>query len=134
MPSKSQSATEFVVLASIMLLVILGFFAVTSSRLLEAREEGNRKIAKDIADFAYREIELAVSLNDGYNRTFALPQKVNGIDYSINITDNRELIVNYLDNEYVRFLPPNINGNLSKGFNHINKLNGTIYVKMSEIT
>jgi len=130
MPSKSQSATEFIVLASLMLLVILGFFAVTSSRLLEAREEGNRKIAKDIADFAYREIELAVSLNDGYNRTFALPQKVNGIDYSINITDNRELIVNYLDNEYVRFLPPNINGNLSKGFNHINKLNGTIYVKI----
>src|SRR3989344_5381007 len=112
MPSKSQSATEFVILASFMFLVILGFFAVTSSRLLEAREEGNRKIAEDIADFAYKEIELAVSLNDGYTRIFVLPRKVNGINYAINITDNRELAVNYLDNEFVRFLPPNVSGNI----------------------
>ena len=133
MPSKSQSATEFVILASFMLLVILGFFAVTSSKLIEAREEGNRKIAKDIADFAYKEIELANSLNNGYIRTFALPEKVNGISYSINITDNRELAVNYLDNEYVRFLPPNVSGNIGKGLNQINKSNGIIHVEMSEI-
>ena len=129
MPPKSQSATEFIVLASFMLLVILGFFAVTSSNLLEARGEANRKTAKDIADFAYKEIEIAVSLNDGYTRTFKIPQKVNGIAYTINITDNRELTVNYLDNEYVRFLPPKIIGNISKGINQIKKLNGIIYVE-----
>ena len=129
MPSKSQSATEFVILASFMLMVILGFFAVTSSRLLEAKEEGNRKIAKDVADFAYKEIEIASSLNNGYVRTFALPEKVNGVDYTINITDNRELVVSYLDNEHVKFLPQNISGNMSKGLNQINKLNGIIYVK-----
>ena len=129
MPPKSQSATEFIVLASFMLLVILGFFAVTSSNLLEARGEANRKTAKDIADFAYKEIEIAVSLNDGYTRTFEIPQKVNGIAYTINITDNRELTVNYLDNEYVRFLPPKIIGNISKGINQIKKLNGIIYVE-----
>ena len=128
MPPKSQSATEFVILASFMLLVILGFFAVTSSRLLEAREEGNRKTAKDIADFAYKEIELAVTLNDGYIRIFALPRKVNGINYVINITDNRELTVNYLDNEYVRFLPPNVSGNIGKGLNEIKKIKGIVYI------
>ena len=116
MPSKSQSATEFVILASFMFLVILGFFAVTSSRLLEAREEGNRKIAEDIADFAYKEIELAVS------------RKVNGINYAINITDNRELAVNYLDNEFVRFLPPNVSGNIGKGLNEIKKIEGVVYI------
>ena len=129
MQSKSQSATEFVILASFMLMVILGFFAVTSSRLLEAKEEGNRKIAKDVADFAYKVIEIANSLNNGYVRTFALPEKVNGVDYTINITDNRELVASYLDNEYVKFLPQNISGNMSKGLNQINKLNGIIYVK-----
>ncbi|MBI2655389.1 hypothetical protein HYX06_03125 [Candidatus Woesearchaeota archaeon] len=128
MPSKSQSATEFVILASFMFLVILGFFAVTSSRLLEAREESNRKIANDIVDFAYKEIELAVSLNDGYIRVFALPRKVNGADYSINITDNRELAASYLDNEYVRFLPPNVSGNIGKGLNEIKKIEGVVYI------
>lgn len=128
MPPKSQSATEFIILASFMIMVILGFFAVTSSKLFEAKEEGNRKIAKDISDFAYREIEIAVSLNDGYSRIFTLPRKINGIDYSINITDNRELTVNYLDNEYVQFLPPNIIGNISRGLNEIKKINGVVYI------
>src|SRR3989339_1671278 len=93
MHTKSQSAMEFIMLASFMLLVVLGFFAVTSSKLLEAKEEGNRQIAQDIAEFAYREIEIAKSVNDGYTRNFTMPQTVNGVSYSINITDNRELAV-----------------------------------------
>ncbi len=128
MGMKSQSAMEFIVLASFMLLVILGFFAVTSSRVLEAREEGNKKIAQDIAEFAYREIEIAKSVNDGYTRVFALPQTVNGVSYTINITDNRELSVNYLDYEYIKFLPLNVSGNISKGLNRINKNNGMLYL------
>lgn len=111
-----------------MLLVILGFFAVTSSRMLEARDEGNKKIAEDIAEFAYREIEIAKPVNDGYMRTFAMPQTVNGINYSISIIDNRELIVNYLGNEHVRFLPSNVTGSIQKGSNTITKNNGVIFI------
>jgi len=128
MPSKSQSAMEFIVLASFMLVVILGFFAFTSSNILEAREEGNRKTSKDIADFVYQEIETAKSVNDGYVRVFSIPQTVNGINFSINITDDTELIVDYLDNEHVRFLPSNVTGNVSKGFNEIRKINGVVYL------
>lgn len=125
---KSQSAMEFIILASFMLLVILGFFAVTSSRLLEARENSNRKIAEDIAEFAYREIEIAKSVNDGYTRVFATPQTVNGVDYSINIIDNRELTVNYLGYEHIKFLPTNVTGNIVKGSNKISKFNGIIFI------
>lgn len=125
---KSQSAMEFIVLASFMLLVMLGFFAVTSSNVLEAKEEGNRKIAEDIADFAYREIETAKSVNDGYTRVFAMPRRVNGVNYSVSITDNRELIVNYLGYEHVKFLPPNVTGNISKGLNKIKKINDIVYI------
>ncbi|MBI4451856.1 hypothetical protein HY637_00365 [Candidatus Woesearchaeota archaeon] len=128
MPLKSQSATEFIVLASFMLLVILGFFAITSSKVLEAKEEGNRKISQDIAEFAYKEIEAAKSVNDGYVRVFSIPKTVNGIDYSINITDDRELIVKYMENEYVRFLPSNVTGNLSRGLNEIRKIKGIVYL------
>lgn len=125
---KSQSAIEFVVLASFMLLVVLGFFAVTSSNVLESKEEGNRKIAEDIAHFAYREIEIAKSVNDGYARTFVMPQTVNGIDYSISIVANRELVVNYLGYEYIRFLPSNTTGNIVKGNNKISKKNGVVFL------
>ena len=128
MQKQSQSALEFIVLASFMLLVLLGFFAVTSSNILQAKEEGNRKISSDIAEFAYHEIEIAKSVNDGYTRVFAMPQAVNGINYTITITDNRELSVNYLGYEYVRFLPSNVTGNISTGLNSIKKINGIVYI------
>lgn len=125
---KSQSAIEFVMLASFMLLVVLGFFAVTSSKLLEAKEEGNRQIAEDIAEFAYREIEIAKSVNDGYVRVFLMPQTVNGVDYSIKIIGNREIVVNYLNKEHVKFLPSNVTGSISKGLNEIKKINSVVYL------
>ena len=131
MSHKSQSAMEFIVLASFMLLVVLGFFAVTSSKVLEAQEGGSRKIAEDIAEFAYREVEIAKSVNDGYARTFIMPQTVNGVDYSISIADNRELIVGYLDYEHVKFLPSNVTGNILKGSNKISKNNGVIYMNIN---
>ena len=126
MHSKSQSAMEFVILASFMLLVILGFFSLTSSKMIEARQEGNRKVSEDIAKFAYREVEIAKSVNDGYSRIFEMPQKISGIDYTLAIIDSRELVVNYLDEEYVQFLPINVTGNIVKGSNSISKINGIV--------
>lgn len=125
---KSQSAMEFIILASFMLLFILGFFAVASSRMLEAKEEGNRKIAEDIANFAYREIETAKSVSDGYARIFSMPQTVNGVSYNISIIDNRELIVDYLGQEHIKFLPANVTGSIMKGINKISKGNGMIFI------
>ncbi|MEK6891873.1 MAG: hypothetical protein AABX25_01685, partial [Nanoarchaeota archaeon] len=130
---KSQSAVEFISLASFMLLVVLGFLAVTSSNLLQAREEGNRKTAEDIANFAYREIDIAKSVDNGYIRVFNLPQTVNGVSYTINITDNRELTVSYLDYEAVKFLPPNVIGNISKGANKIMKIDNIIYLNWTPV-
>ena len=125
---KSQSAIEFVVLASFMLFVILGFFAITTSNMIQAREDSNRKTAEDIAGFVYREVEIAKSVNSGYLRIFSVPYSVNGIDYSINLTDNRELTVNYLGYEHVMFLPANITGNVTKGSNIITNSNGIIFL------
>ena len=125
---KSQSALEFVFLASFMLLVILGFFSVASSKVLEAREEGNRKIAEDIANFASREIEIAKSVNDGYARIFVMPENVNNVEYCISIVDNRELVVNYVGYEHIKFLPSNVSGNISWGLNEIKKINGIVYL------
>ena len=117
---------EFVVLVSFMFLVILGFFSVTTSKIIEAKDEGNKQIANDLADYAFNEVKIAKSVNEGYTRFFSMPQTVNGINFTINITDNRELVVNYLGNEYVKFLPSNVTGNLTKGNNKISKRDGII--------
>lgn len=119
---------EFIILASFMLMVIIGFFAVASSRVLEAKEEGSRRIAEDIAGFAYREVETAKSAGDGYSRSFEMPQTVNGIAYNISVIDNRELVVNYLNNEHIKFLPSNVAGNIVRGSNKISKSNGVVII------
>src|SRR3989344_7390083 len=126
---KAQSAVEFIFLASFMLLVIVGFFAVTSSKTLEAQEEGNKKIAETIADLTYKEIEIAQSVNDGYIRYFTMPPTVNGVDYGIQIIDDKELVVNYAGYEYVKIIASNISGNVSKGVNRITKIDGIVYLR-----
>lgn len=133
MSMKSQSAMEFIVLSSFLFLVIVGFFAISSSKLLDVKEEANRKVAEDIAEFAYREIEIATSVNNGYKRVFYMPQNVNSVDYNIAVVDNRELIVNYLGYEHIKFLPSNVTGNITRGFNVISKENGTIFINASSV-
>lgn len=131
MQTKSQSAMEFVTLVAFMTIALVGFYAVTTSKTIDAKEEENKKIAEDIANFAYKEIELAKSVGEGYSRVFSMPQAVNGISYDINIIDNRELVINYLGNEYVRLLPSNVTGNISRGQILILKRNGVVYINSS---
>ena len=118
---KAQSAIEFVSLATFMFIVMVVVFAVVGSKLSEAREQANQQIAEDIASLVYREIEIAFSVNCGYARTFEVPKSVNGIDYNIEVVDNKELVVNYLDYEYVKFLPATIGGEF-KGAKVLNKI------------
>lgn len=124
---------EFISLASVMLLVTVGFFAITSSKVLESQEEGTRKTAEDIANFAYKEIDIAKSTQDGYVRLFSMPETVNGVVYTIQIVDDRELIVNYQGYEYVKFLSSNVTGNISRGLNKISKIRGIVNVNSFEI-
>ena len=125
---KSQSSMEFVILVGFMLLVIVIFFSIASSRVLKAREDANGVIAEDLAKYAYREIEIAKSVNNGYIRTFSLPNKLVGNNYDIKIVDNKELIVNFLSKEHVLFLPGDVDGNISRGSNKIKKIDGVVHI------
>ena len=126
--NKSQFALEFILIIAFMLLLFLGFFTVISSRILEAKENENKQIAEGLANLVFDEVKLANSVADGYSRTFTLPKRVKGISYNISILDNRELVANYLDNEYVIFLPDNVEGDVDIGLNEIDKTNDRIYI------
>lgn len=129
MKNKSQFAVEFVMLMAFMLLVFLGFFALISSRILDAKQTENQKIAENLANLVREEIILANSVTDGYNRVFNIPKKVKGVSYNISLLFDRELLVEYLGNEHLIFLPQNVRGNISVGSNEIKKLNGIIILK-----
>jgi hypothetical protein len=128
MPKKSQFSIEFAVLIAFMFLVFVAFIGVITSKVVESKENVRLKIAEDIATLARNEIELARSASDGYTRNFQLPVKISGNSYTIRIIDNRELVVNYIDKEYVLFLQENIQGNLNPGANTIRKEAGIVRI------
>src|SRR3989338_11574732 len=115
MSSKSQFSIEFAVLMAFMFLIFVAFIAVITSKVAESEENERLKIAEDIATLAKNEIELAKSANDCYVRTFVLPSRISGNSYNIQIIDNRELVVSYIDKEYVLFLPEKVIGNVDAG-------------------
>src|SRR3989344_7331454 len=126
--NKSQFALEFIVLIAFMFLIFVGFFAVVSARILEAKEGENKQIAQSLANLVFDEIKLANSAANGYSRTFNVPSKIKGNTYAISIASNRELTVNYLGNEHVIFLPGNVQGNVNLGLNSVSKPNGTVFL------
>ena len=111
-----------------MFLIFLGFTTVITSKVLDAKDKERQQTAENLATLAKQEIDLAFKVADGYNRTFDLPGRVDGNVYSIEILDGREVVVNYVDKEYVLFLQDSVLGNLTAGRNHIRKENGQISV------
>jgi len=130
MPKKTnaQFSIEFIMLIAFMFLVFLGFMAVVTSKIIEAKENERQKIAEDIAALARNEIDIAKSMADGYARNFTIPSKIKGNSYTIEIINDRELVVKYLDKEYVEFLPEKVAGNVNLGANSIRKENGVVYI------
>ena len=124
MRRKAQFAIEFIILISFMFLVFLVFMSIISSKILEAKENERQQIAEDIAGLVKNEVQLAIS--NGYSRNFDVPNKIKGMDYDLEIIENRELVVNYIDKEYVSFLPEKVCGDVFIPNNEISKEEGIV--------
>jgi len=122
--TQAQFAIEFFVLMGFMFLIFVGFIAVTTSKILEAKENDRQEIAEDITSLVKNEIQLAKSVSDGYSRTFSLPSRIEGNTYTVEIIENRELVVKYVDKEFLTFLPDDICGDILIPNNEIDKENG----------
>jgi len=126
----SQSSLELITVIVFMLLLFTILSFLMGHKLGDTQAHENRLLLKEVADVVTSEIDLAMSVEEGYHRTFSLPSRLNGIDYNMTIlydpaVDHKELIlyfVNYSeDYEYIEFLPKNLDGNIIKGENNIFK-------------
>ncbi len=134
---KAQTATEFVILTTFMLLVFLVFLMLIQGKMFESAKEKNELLAQNIMDKVTNEIRLAESVTDDYERTFDLPVFLaNGVPYTINITGysgGGEILMTYEDVEKIYFLDSQISNSstIGKGTNIIDKKNGVIAIKYS---
>ena len=123
---RSQMALEFVLLFSVsifvMMVLIFSFYEIN-------RYKVDEKIDTKMGDFHYSvqsEFILAAQMNDGYVRTFFLPEKMENTDYNISVV-NTTLILEYDGLSHYRKIPDTV-GNFVYGYNTITKNNSTIYL------
>ena len=133
---KAQTSMEFVILTGFMLLAFLVFYVVIQAKLVEANRNSIDNSAKQVETLVVNELKVAESVTDGYYREFELPQKVNGMDYTIKIIsgvgNTSEIVVQYNGKERVYYVPQTYVSNssrVSKGMNNISKDNGLILLQ-----
>ncbi len=101
---KAQASTEFVLLITFMLLVFIIVTIMVQKQLIQAKEQKNEALAKQLADEINNELKLANEVNPGYYREFYLPTLIGGNPYNMTLESDEDLIINLNGKEYVFFL------------------------------
>tara|TARA_Y100000034_G_scaffold129475_1_gene186018 strand:- start:5601 stop:5996 length:396 start_codon:yes stop_codon:yes gene_type:complete len=104
---KSQSSTEFMVFIGIAIIILLSYFAIAHNYLNLTFKQKEIISGQDLAKEIKNEINLAARVENGYKRTFFLPQKIGDKIYQINI-DEREVEITIEDINYVELIATNI--------------------------
>jgi hypothetical protein len=123
---RAQVAMEFVILVSIVFMVMIVFTAFIMDYTAEEREQREYILLKDVFYAVQGEINLATTVEDGYSRTFTVPQKIEGINFTIYIEDGLLWVMSN-KSEYVDDIPDLV-GNITKGNNTITKDGGVVYL------
>jgi uncharacterized protein (UPF0333 family) len=90
---KGQVSLEFVLVFSMLTIFVVAFFIAIYSNMYQGRIKNENELTDDTSNFLQQEIVLASRVESGYIRTFPLPQKIGGFDYSVSIS-NYSLVVN----------------------------------------
>ncbi len=125
---KGQSAIEFVILFSFMILIFAGFFVAIQAKIIDATERKDESYLAEINDLLISEFSLAERTKTDYHRYFSLPTSIQGNTYDVMLVDRYELVVTAGDKEYVDFLNTEVLGSLKIGRNEIHHVDGVMNV------
>ena len=126
MKRNGQSTIEFVILVTAVLFFFVGFLVFIQERIALTNYESMSVALYELAATVQDEISLASSSADGYSRQFNIPASLNGLPYSINITDD-SVYIRTSDGRHALALPVGeITGDVIIGVNLIEKSNGFV--------
>ena len=125
--NKSQVAIEFVITIGISVFILFLFVAIIQEETIKFNRERELVLVEDLAATLQREFIVAESVNNGYTRTFKIPDTLLGINFTV-FAQSQELVVRSVHYESVAALPQNISNviSLKKGVNTIKKEKGVI--------
>lgn len=123
---KSQSAIEFIIIVGAVLVVFITTMGIFQKNINDKEIEKRAFKFQELAQNVQTEINLAAKATSGYQRTFTLPDKVEGMDYQIQLVAE-SVYINSSNGEYALSLPAfNVTGKIQKGANTIKKINDEI--------
>ena len=128
MHKKSQSSMEFFALVGLAFLATILFVAITVNEVKEFSDQKEFLMIKDLALRLQKEVAIAASVEDGYERSFTLEDKLEGkVDY-FTIVTNSSISINSSKAAFSARIPLIYGKNFTKGSNKVEKLNGKVYV------
>lgn len=127
MHSKAQISIEFFIFLGLAFLIAIAFEIASLDQLNDFRVQKESEAVKDLALKLQREVLVAATVEDGYIRTFKIPDKLETINYSLTTINNNTVTVQSKNAFYIVPIPRVI-GNVTKGTNIINKTGGVIYI------
>ncbi len=116
---KAQIASQFLIVVGFAMVVIAVFLVGFYSLSQDLRKEKQFILVQDLALKIKEEIFLAHTVSEGYSRTFSLPTKLEGFEYSFSMMGST-LIIGSGEANYSTTVAP-FNGTLVKGSNIIAK-------------
>ena len=124
---KAQSSMEFFTLVGLAFLMTILFVVLSANETKEFRDQKEFLLIKDLALKLQKEVSIANSVENGYERSFTLPEKLeNIVDYFVQIRNNTITINSSKTVFSVAIV--NVTGNFDKGGNKIKKNNGKISI------
>jgi len=103
---KCQSSTEFMIFIGIAIIIMMSYVAISNTYLNLTYKQRDVISGQDLAKQVKNEINLASRVEDNYQRTFQLPQKIGNKDYAITI-EGREVAIEIEGLDYVELLMTN---------------------------
>jgi len=114
---KSQVATEFMLMVSLAIVVLIVLMGVLYFLFYNYSEEKNTNKLTDLGYSLQSEFILAAEVEPGYERTINIPNDTEGANYTIEI-NNTEIVIKYRSTDLL-FTIPYVNGTITTKGNHV---------------
>jgi hypothetical protein len=124
MHSKSQSSFEFLLLVGVMFFAVILVVGATYSNIAALAEKRGFLMVKDMAHVIQNELVLAAQVEDGYARSFLIPEKLGNRPYTL-VVINNSLTVSTDEASYAVRIP-RVQGSPAKGVNNITKIDNVV--------
>lgn len=116
---RGQIVLEFLIIAGIAMLVAALYLAVGANLLSGKSEEQRVSALNNIGYMVQDEIILAGTVEDGYLRSFAIPQKADRFAYTL--SNDETMLTLHSGSVIINYPLPRISGTLQQGENTIRK-------------